>query len=127
MIAPSPRVQRGVYLVLAYFLSALLGVRTALPLYGQPITDLLFALTVALTVTYLCIADSLVLHRPLIRTARWIMVFFWPVAAPIYVLWSRRAWGILVLLIHFVLLAATYYASYVFAFVLRQVLMVLMR
>src|ERR1700730_8098985 len=95
---PSPRMQRGVYLVFAYFAVALLGVRMALVPGNDLITGLVLPSIFLLSMAYACIADSRVLGRPLIRTTRWFTVLFGAFATSFYILWSRRAWGILVLL-----------------------------
>ena len=106
--APSPRLQRGVYLAFAYFAVGLLGLRMGLIKERDPIPGLALIAIIQLSLAYACIADSRVRGRPLIRTTRWITVLFFVYATSFYVIWSRRFWGILVLLIHLVLLYLTF-------------------
>jgi hypothetical protein len=119
---PSPRLQRGLYLAFAYYTVALLGVRMAFVPAGNPLADLALFAMIQLSLAYACIADSRVLGRPLIRTTRWMTVLFCVYATPLYVLWSRRAWGILVLLILIVSLVLTFYFSFFGAYILRGIL-----
>ena len=114
--APSPRMQRGVYLAFAYFTVALLGVRMALVPEKDPISGLALVAIIHLSLAYACIADSRVLGRPLRRTTRWITVLFGPYATTFYVIWSRGVWGILVWVILVVLLALTFFVSFLVAF-----------
>jgi hypothetical protein len=115
---PSPRWQRAVYLVFAYFAVALLGLRMGLVRENDPIPGLALFAIIQLSLAYACIADSRVRGRPLIRTTRWLTVLFCVYATPFYVLWSRRFWGILVLLIHFVLFWLTFFVSLVCGLIL---------
>jgi hypothetical protein len=112
--------QRGIYLAIAYFTVALLGVRMVFVPGNDLITDQVLPSIFLLSMAYACIADSRVQGQPLNRTARWVTVLFGACATSFYVLWSRRAWGILVLLIHIVLLSLTFYLCYFAVFILRR-------
>jgi hypothetical protein len=114
--------QRGVYLAFAYLTVALLGARMGLVPENHPIADLALVALIQFSLASACIADSRVRGRPLIRTTRWMTVLFCVYATPFYVLWSRRAWGILVLLIHVVLLALIFYFSFFGGYFLRRML-----
>ena len=62
--------------------------------------DLILTICISLSATLACIADSKLIARPMPHAAKWVMFFFWPIAVPIYLIWSRRARGFLYILVH---------------------------
>ena len=94
-------------LITAYSLFAIHCVRGIL--FPKPSgIELLNSIAIAIVVTLACIEDSHVLKRPMVRVAQWLMVFTWPVAVPIYLIWSRGARGFRVILLHVALIVGTY-------------------
>ena len=91
-------------LLICFYISvAAVAVHTSLvPKQGS--FDLLLSLFTALVVTLLCITDSKVRGKPMVQAAQWIMFFTWPIAVPIYLVWSRGAKGLLILFGHIVAL-----------------------
>lgn len=103
--------RRFLYLISLYLLAVLAGVRaTALPQRSY-LSDLLLQLEAAIVITQLCVVDARLLGRPLVHAAQWVMFLSWPLAVPIYVLWSRKLRGALLLLAHVILLYVAYYAG----------------
>ena len=103
--------RRLLYLISLYLLAVLFGIRaTALPPRTY-FSDLLLQFEFALVVTQLCVIDARLLRRPLVHAAQWVMFVFWPFVMPVYVLWSRRLRGLLLLLVHAILLYVAYYAG----------------
>lgn len=86
-------------LIAFYFIIAAATIRTLLVAKPGP-TDLLISLCTAIVVTWLCIADSRLMGRPMVQSTHWIMFFTWPVAVPIYLVWMRGMRGLLILLAH---------------------------
>lgn len=93
------KTQRIAFLIALYFVIAAGVVHASLVAEAGPV-DLLRAFCTAIIVTLLCITDSKIIGRPMLHAARWIMFFTWPVAVPIYLVWSRGAKGLLVLVGH---------------------------
>jgi hypothetical protein len=118
----SQQTLRMVLLGTVYCLAALWGIRVIVP-STVPVIEVIFALTIATVITLLCVADSKVLGKPLIHSVREIMFLTWPLAVPIYVVWSRRFWGLLILSLHVFLLFVTYYLAAVFATVSIRILL----
>lgn len=76
-------------------LSALWGVRHAFVIDRR--IDLLFSVAMAICATLFCIADSRVRGKPLLHSYYWLIVITWPVAVPLYLVFSRdfkRIWRI---------------------------------
>jgi hypothetical protein len=77
--------------------SGLLGV--LLPNSGDWLS-LFFAVAFAFTVTYWCIVDGRVVGHPILTSFYWLMFFLWPVAVPIYLIWTRGLRGLGFALLH---------------------------
>lgn len=97
-VAPRKRL-RGIVLLCFYLLVAANGALQASPPHTAMI-GILLALAMASAVTYLCIVDSRIVGRPIVQSVHWIMFVTWPVAAPIYLIYSRRWRGVALLLLH---------------------------
>jgi hypothetical protein len=90
---------RGTVLLCFYSLMAANGALQASPPH-TPMIGILLALAMASAVTYLCIVDSRIVGRPIVQSVHWIMFFTWPIAAPIYLIYSRGWRGVVLLLLH---------------------------
>src|SRR5204862_7830303 len=62
--------------------------------------ELLASLSTSILVTLVCIADSKVIGKPMVPAAHMALFFTWPITAPIYLIWSRGAKGVIVLAAH---------------------------
>jgi hypothetical protein len=90
-IAPSVRVRlrlRGIILLSFYLVVAANGAMQAFPLRGPGLGILLTVMAASLA-TYGCIVDSRLVGRPIVQSVHWIMFFTWPLAVPIYLIYSR--------------------------------------
>lgn len=65
-----------------------------------PMINVLWSLAMCSVMNCWCVFDARRRGRPLIQSLHWIVFFLWPVAVPIYLLWSRRLWGMAVAVIH---------------------------
>jgi hypothetical protein len=87
---------RWIFLAFAYCASAAYGAEAAisreLAASNWPI-----GISLALGFTSACICDAKVVGKRLTHAAQWVMFFSWPVTAPIYLIWSRGARGLLAL------------------------------
>jgi hypothetical protein len=63
--------------------------------------DLVLGLAFSVTMTYWCIVDSRIAERPVLRSFYWLIFFLWPIAVPIYLVWSRKLRGLGFVLLHF--------------------------
>ena len=93
-----------------YVLAGLCGVAAALrPSHGA-LQFLLWA-AVGSAMTGWCVVDSRILGRPVIRTFYFLIFITWPLAVPIYLIWSRKWRGLAPMCVHglglFVLYVAT--------------------
>ncbi|MHC4970712.1 MAG: hypothetical protein ACYTG3_00085 [Planctomycetota bacterium] len=104
MDARSLRRFRLGFLLIAYVLFALRGARDA-TLPEPCLSDLAMAFLAAIAVTKACVMDSRLVGKPLPRAARWVMFFTWPLAVPVYLVWSRGWVGLAWIAAH--LVAAT--------------------
>jgi hypothetical protein len=82
-----------------YLLVATLGAIQAVPLRDN-IAFLLFSVLAASMATYLCVLDARMRGRPIVQSVHWIMFCTWPLAVPIYLIYSRRLWGLVLLFLH---------------------------
>lgn len=89
------------------------GVRSAMFPEGDRI-GLLLTIATAIAVTKCCAVDAVIRGRPMTHGAQWAMVLTWPVAAPVYVVWTRRWGGLLWAFV----LAAGVYGAYVAGFLM---------
>jgi hypothetical protein len=74
---------------------------------GQAELELLLMFAVPFVVTSACVVDGRIVRHPVPHGAQLGILFTWPITAPVYVLWSRGAWGMVVLLIHAAILLAS--------------------
>lgn len=80
--------QRRVLATTAYLLAFLYGLYAAFE--QRPHVDLLFAVTFAFVMAYLCIVDARLRSTPLAHSYHWLIFFTWPLAVPVYLAWSRK-------------------------------------
>ncbi len=87
--------RRRLLVALFYVLAALWGVRLAFVVDRR--IDLLFSVAMAICATLFCIADARVQGKPLLHSYYWLIVITWPVAVPLYLVFTRefrRIWRI---------------------------------
>jgi hypothetical protein len=109
-------------LVFLYCLTALWGMRSALPTLA-PRFDVLLSVVFPLALALLCIVDSRAVGRPMVWSFHWLLFLLWPVAVPAYALWSRGfGRGCLLTMLHaagmFITLCAALVAASIALFVL---------
>ena len=51
-------------------------------------------------VTWWCVVDSRMRGSPIVQSLHWIIFFTWPLAAPVYLIWSRKLRGLGWCLLH---------------------------
>lgn len=90
---------RRIMLVGLYLLAATWGAMQAVPLRNG-LVFLLFSFLIASVATYLCVLDARILGRPIVQSVHWIMFVTWPIAVPIYLIYSRRLWGLALAVLH---------------------------
>ena len=101
-IAGQKKIRTG-FVVGAYLL-ATMGLLRATFVDRRSEFDGAFGTILAIVVTMACVADSVVIGRPIVHGARFPFMAIWPAAAPIYILRSRGWWGVVVLFIHLAIL-----------------------
>ena len=50
--------------------------------------------------TYWCVVDARMIGRPIVQSLHWIMFYSWPVAVPIYLIYSRKLRGLGIAIVH---------------------------
>lgn len=114
-------VRRGnlptILVVCLYLLLALNGAVQVTRPESAALRLILSALTGS-TATYWCVVDSRILGRPIVQSLHWIMFFTWPVAVPLYLVYSRKLRGLGIAVIHaigllIVTALATFLAGYI--------------
>lgn len=96
--------RRGRYLLCLYGLAAVDGVRAALLPSGRSYSGVLLSLATGLVLAFLVFTDARILGKPLPQSAGWLILFFWPVAAPGCVIALRKWSGLWIVLGHAALL-----------------------
>ena len=100
--------RRLFYLWSLYGLAAVGGVRAALLPPERSYSGVLWSLAMGLLLALLVMADAQVLGKPLPQSAGWLILFFWPLAAPGCVIALRRWRGLVIVLGHGALLLVVY-------------------
>ncbi len=95
---------RGHYLWSLYGLAAIDGVRAALLPAERSYSGILLGLATGLLLALLVALDARIVGKPLPQSAGWLVLFFWPVAAPACVIALRRWSGLGIVLGHAALL-----------------------
>ena len=88
---------------------------------GEDLIGLVLALFIPILICSTCIVDARILGRPILHSARFAIVATWPIAVPVYLLWSRGASGLWTILIHFGLITCCAFASGIFFAVLQAI------
>jgi hypothetical protein len=92
------KLRRVVLLALYLLVGANAVLQACLPV--GPLLHIVLAIMVASTATYACIVDSRIVGRPIVQSIHWIMFLTWPLAAPIYLIYSRGLRGVLLTVLH---------------------------
>ena len=75
--------------------------------------ELGFTMMVSIAVVMSCVYDARLLQKPIVLSAHGVMLFTWPVSAPIYLMWSRGVKrGLLLSVLHAALLYGVLVAAY---------------
>jgi hypothetical protein len=90
---------RGIVLLSFYLLFATHGAIQVFPPGGGMVRVLLAVMAASLA-TYGCVVDSRIIGRPIVQSVHWIMFFTWPIAVPVYLIYSRRLRGFVLLILH---------------------------
>ena len=61
---------------------------------------MLFWAVVSCTITTWCVVDSRILGCPILHSFHWLIFFTYPIAVPIYLVWSRRLRGLGIAVLH---------------------------
>jgi hypothetical protein len=91
---------RDVIIWAAFFLGALRMFRKEL-LEGTYFTDYLIFLIWGLTMVEYCVIESKLKNKPIDYNLRFYMFLLWPIAVPIYIVWTERIDGILTIILYF--------------------------
>jgi hypothetical protein len=90
--------RRRFLIAMLYVVAVIWGVHGA---SGQPsILDVVLPLFTAFLATSACVADAELLGKPLALSIQGFMFFTWPIAVPIYLIWTRRLLGLAIVLAH---------------------------
>ena len=108
---------RGIVLLNFYLLAAANGATQAFQPRGGMV-GVVFAIMAASLATYGCVVDARIIGRPIVQSVHWIMFFTWPLAVPIYFIYSRRLRGVVLLILHGVGLVAVSNAAFYLAWYL---------
>jgi hypothetical protein len=110
---------RGIVLLSFYLLAAANGAMQASQARSGMVS-LVLAVMAASLATYGCVVDARLAGRPIVQSLHWIMFFTWPIAVPIYLIYSRKLRGVVLLILHGIVLIVvsnvafylTWYLSY---------------
>jgi hypothetical protein len=62
----------------------------------------LLALMAASTAAYGCVVDARFRGRPIVQSVHWIMFVTWPMAVPVYLIYSRKLRGVALIVMHLI-------------------------
>ena len=93
------RTLRNITVVAVYLIMIPVGSRAVI--YAQPNrVDYVISLIIGILVTQFCILDAKILGKNLARSFYWLIFFTWPLAVPLYLMWSRGWKGLLWAFVH---------------------------
>ena len=88
------KTRRWVLLVFLHLLAVAWGAQMAFS--NEPrLVELLLAWVAALALVMCCVADAKIVGKPILHIVQFIMLFTWPVTAPVYLVWARGWRGLL--------------------------------
>ena len=96
------------YLWGVYVVVAAAGAHAALAPPVQQGSDVVIHLVIGLLMSLLVVVDARIIGKPLPQSAGWLILMFWPLAAPGYVIALRKIRGVGLVLGHGALLVAIY-------------------
>lgn len=76
------------------------------------LSRLVLPIAVCSVMGYWCVVDSRMQGSPIVQSVHWIIFFTWPVAVPVYLIWSRRLRGLGLALIHAIGLYGVCFVAY---------------
>jgi hypothetical protein len=92
------RLFRAAFIALVHALASYAGFRAATEApTGLP--DLLVSVGLAFGVVFACIVDSTIIAKRMVHIVPFVMLFTWPLSAPIYLVWSRGWKGLILTLV----------------------------
>jgi hypothetical protein len=90
---------RRILLICLYLLAAIAGAMGTHASRSNAV-QLLLPIMMASVATYLCVVDSRILGCPMVQSVHYIMFFTWPLAVPIYLIYSRGLRGLGMAVLH---------------------------
>jgi hypothetical protein len=91
------RNRRTIFLCFSYVLAIFAGWSQ---ISSNPLlTDVLFPWLVAFTLVIACSTDARIVGKPVPNIVQFLMLITWPLAIPICLIWTRRWWGVLWVLV----------------------------
>jgi len=112
----SQRRYRTFLLVLVYFIVMMMGIANGASTSGMsPGREMLFSLTLALVLTYVCILDRKIVGKPLLTSCYWLVFIFYGIAVPISIVRARGLRGLAYVAAHFVGMVLVLIISYIVA------------
>ncbi len=110
-----PRDYRSQCIVSLYVLVACSGtVQVVIPENGG--LYFLFTLLIATAVTMWAVLDSRIRNHPMLHIVQFLFLISWPIAAPVYLIWTRGRRGLWLAAIHglglFATLCVFFYTAY---------------
>ena len=110
---------RRILLFCLYLLAAIAGA-TGADRSQAVVVQIVFPFMMASAAAYWCVVDSRILGRPIVPAVQCIMFFTWPLAVPIYLVYSRRLRGLGLGVLHamglFIVAAVAFHAAGYLAF-----------
>jgi hypothetical protein len=105
------RQQRAV-LVVAIYLVIAVGNVVAILRPEAALIRLALHVAMASIATMWCVVDSRIRGFPLVNSSHWVIFFTWPIAVPIYLIYSRRLYGLGLVILHGIGLTAAAMGTY---------------
>lgn len=111
-LATSSESSLRLVLVVAMYLVTAVGNVIAVLRPEGVLIRLMLSLALCSIVAYWCVVDSRLRGFPIVHSLHWIIFFTWPIAVPIYLIWSRRLRGLGLAFVHGIGLYAACLATY---------------
>ncbi len=99
-------------LVLAMYLISVVGSVIGVFRPEESVIGVVPQVAICSIMTYWWVVDSRVRGFPIVQSLHWIILFTWPIAVPIYLIWSRKLRGLGLVFVHAIGLFAVGLAAY---------------